>query len=331
MKKISVLICLLTASVVFAQNNFVKIEAKILNRNSDSLMLIKGNKKIKVLKISKDEIFSDTLNAKTGMYQLYDGSEVTSVFLKNGYDLNIKLDAKEFDETIVYSGKGAEENNFIAKHALAEEQFDYNKLLQAESLEKFKELLKEKSNNDLGKLKKTKLDPDFVTAFKQNIEENENGITMYFTEMFALKELNNKPSPGFDYENHKGGKTKLEDLRGKYVYIDVWATWCGPCRAEIPHLKKLEELFHGKNIEFVSISIDSKKDYEKWKKFVTDKELGGIQLYADNDWNSQFVKDYNITGIPRFILVDPKGNIVNANEDRPSSPVIAKKLGDLVK
>ena len=48
-------------------------------------------------------------------------------------------------------------------------------------------------------------------------------------------------------------ETKLEDLRGKYVYIDVWATWCGPCRGEIPYLQKVEEKYKGKNIEFVSI------------------------------------------------------------------------------
>lgn len=73
------------------------------------------------------------------------------------------------------------------------------------------------------------------------------------------------PSPKFvDYENCAGGTSSLDDFRGKYVYIDVWATWCGPCRGEIPHLQKVEHKYHGKNIEFVSISVDQDKD--KWKK-----------------------------------------------------------------
>lgn len=128
------------------------------------------------------------------------------------------------------------------------------------------------------------------------------------------------PSPKFDYENHKGGKTSLESLKGKYVYIDVWATWCGPCRQEIPSLQKVEQQYHGKNIEFVSISIDAKKDHEKWSKMVTEKQLGGTQLFADSDWSSQFIKDYAIDGIPRFILVGPDGKIVNADAPRPSDP-----------
>ncbi|MEW5675291.1 TlpA disulfide reductase family protein [Flavobacterium enshiense] len=138
-----------------------------------------------------------------------------------------------------------------------------------------------------------------------------------------------KPSPKFDYENFKGGKTSLESLKGKYVYIDVWATWCGPCRREIPSLQKVEEQYHGKNIEFVSMSIDTKKDYEKWRKFVEEKKLGGIQLFADNDWNSKFVQDYGIEGIPRFILVDPNGNIVSADAPRPSDPKLVAKFEEL--
>jgi thiol-disulfide isomerase/thioredoxin len=135
------------------------------------------------------------------------------------------------------------------------------------------------------------------------------------------------PSPKFkDYENHKGGTTSLEDLKGKYVYIDVWATWCGPCIREIPSLKEVEKQFHDKNIAFVSTSIDVAKDHKVWESMVKEKQLGGIQLLADNDWNSQFVKDYAIEGIPRFILIDPDGNIVSADAPRPSDPNLIEML-----
>jgi thiol-disulfide isomerase/thioredoxin len=136
-------------------------------------------------------------------------------------------------------------------------------------------------------------------------------------------------SPTFDYENHSGGTTKTEDLAGKYVYVDVWATWCGPCIGEIPSLKKIEKQYHGKNIEFVSISIDNKPDHDKWKKMVDDKELGGVQLMADSAWQSKFVQDYKINGIPRFILIDPEGKIVSADAPRPSDKKLIETLEGL--
>ncbi|RAV27931.1 TlpA family protein disulfide reductase [Sinomicrobium soli] len=128
------------------------------------------------------------------------------------------------------------------------------------------------------------------------------------------------PSPGFrDYENYKGGTTSLSDLAGSYLLIDVWATWCGPCRKEIPYLQELETRYHGKNIRFVSISIDKHKDRDKWKKMIRDKKLGGIQLLADKDWESSFVKEYLIREVPRFIILDPEGHIVDYNAPVPSS------------
>src|SRR5690606_12151600 len=166
---------------------------------------------------------------------------------------------------------------------------------------------------------------------KAQAEENAKMQEMMMAQKAKAAEMIGKPSPSFDYENHKGGKTKLEDLRGKYVYIDMWATWCGPCIREIPSMKQVEEKYHGKNIEFVSISIDAAKDHEKWKKFVTDRQMSGVQLYADKDWSSDFVKAYGVMSIPRFILIDPKGNVVDADAPRPSDPALVAKLDSLLK
>lgn len=137
------------------------------------------------------------------------------------------------------------------------------------------------------------------------------------------------PSPEFSYENYEGGKLTLVDLKGKFVYIDVWATWCGPCKREIPFLKQVEEKYHGKNISFVSISIDEIKDHDTWKNFVKDQQLGGIQLYADNAWKSDFVQNYGIEGIPRFILLDPEGRIVDASAPRPSDSGLIDLFNEL--
>ena len=166
---------------------------------------------------------------------------------------------------------------------------DFNTLLNSPE-DRFNAIVERKKSDVAARLESNKnLSEGFVTQYKSTFEQNMNALSAYYAESQKVKKLNGKPSPTFNYENYKGGKTKLEDLKGKLVYIDVWATWCGPCRAEIPSLKELEKKYHGKNITFVSISVDALKDHDKWKKFVADKELGGIQLFADNSWSYNFV------------------------------------------
>jgi thiol-disulfide isomerase/thioredoxin len=319
MKKLALLIvAVLTLSFVGLNEDKVVFSAKIENRNSDSLT-IRSRGFTKIIVADKNGNFKDEFSVTEGFYQLFDGEEYAQIYLKNGYALAMTMDAKEFDETIKFSGKGSNENNFLADMARDDENFDYNSLLQS-SEEEFPKLLEKRKEAVLSKLNGKKLEESFVNTYKTQFEQSMVGLQMYFNESLKVRKLNGTKSPTFDFENHKGGKTKLDDFKGKYVYVDVWATWCGPCRAEIPHLKKLEEHYHGnKNVVFVSISVDKAKDHEKWKKFVDEKELGGIQLFADSDWNSEFVKGYQINGIPRFIIIGPDGNIVNADAPRPSS------------
>lgn len=134
-----------------------------------------------------------------------------------------------------------------------------------------------------------------------------------------------QPSIGFKYLDIKGKEVSLADLKGKYVYIDCWATWCGPCRGELPHLQKLEHQYKGKNIHFVSISCD--QDKAAWEKMVKEDKLGGIQLHNGGD--NEFMDFYMINGIPRFILLDREGKIVAANAPRPSNPETVKLFNSL--
>lgn len=128
-----------------------------------------------------------------------------------------------------------------------------------------------------------------------------------------------KPAPDFSTVDMQGNEVKLSDLRGKFVYIDVWATWCGPCIQEIPHLKELDEEYKDDEIVFLSVSIDDTK--MPWQEMVEEKELKGLQVYIDGAWSSTLVNDYKIAGIPRFMLVDPDGNIVTVQAARPSGNI----------
>lgn len=135
-----------------------------------------------------------------------------------------------------------------------------------------------------------------------------------------------QPSPTFSCPDINGKMVSLADLKGKYVYIDVWATWCGPCRGELPHLKKLEEAYAGKDIEFVSLSCD--RDKAAWEKMVKDGDMKGIQLHMGPQ--DSFMDKYIINGIPRFILLDREGRIVKADAPRPSDPKITKLFDELL-
>lgn len=127
-----------------------------------------------------------------------------------------------------------------------------------------------------------------------------------------------EPSADFSFPDIDDNMYSLDDFKGQYLYIDVWATWCGPCIREIPHLKQLKKQFEGKNIEIIAISVDENKT--DWVNFVNNENLQGVQLFAGG-WNNEFIQHFMITGIPRFILLDREGNIINANAPRPSAGV----------
>ena len=130
--------------------------------------------------------------------------------------------------------------------------------------------------------------------------------------------------PAFDFagKDIQGKEHKLSDYKGKLVYVDVWATWCGPCNAQIPALQDLEKKYHGKPITFLSISLDKQTDLKKWENFVKEKGLEGVQLIADKAFDSSVAKAYGINGIPRFMLFDKKGNIISIDAPRPSDKKI---------
>ncbi|HLA56839.1 MAG TPA: TlpA disulfide reductase family protein [Flavobacterium sp.] len=319
---------LFVGMATYAQTDVVKFTAKIANRNTDSIHIIGQNFK-KDIAVNKKGVFTDSFTAPKGMYQMFDGVEYAQLFLKPGYDLSLTMDAKMFDETVVFTGNGSKENNFLAQGTLQEEKLE--NMMAGDDAKSLESSLAVMAKENDEKLADPAIDADFKTMMGKRAKQQSQGIMMAFNQAQAAKKMQGNASPTFEYENFKGGKTKLEDFKGKYVYIDTWATWCGPCRAEIPHLQRVEEKYKGKNIEFVSISIDTKKDYEKWKKMVADKSLGGTQVIADNDWNSKFVRDFNINSIPRFILIGPDGNVIDADAKRPSDAALQTQLDALVK
>jgi thiol-disulfide isomerase/thioredoxin len=256
---------------------------------------------------------------------------------ENFLDASKSLDLNNEDDflfsmnyrSLVQSNSREKARSLVEKDSLLDTSIAYFKVIA--TIEN--ELIKNKLLYDDAQYGITYTDnlEEYYTLYSQNSTNLKNNakITASYTKIKKL--ASGSLSPVFtDYENNAGGKMSLEDLKGKYVYFDIWATWCGPCIAEIPSLKKVEKQFQGKNIAFVSVSIDTEDAYATWKKMIVDKELGGIQLLADNAWESKFVEEYMIKGIPRFIIIDPEGKIVTANAPRPSDEKLVETLNNLL-
>ncbi len=340
MKKLSLLLVLLAIiSCEKESENFATISGKIEN-TSQKTITIRNNNYSKEIAIGTDGTFKDTLHLKSeklietyeeNFYGIIIGNASAYTYLKNGFDIILNADATNLNNKITYTGKGSENSNYILEKIEISKRLlnpnDYFVLEQADFDKKLNNL-QEALNAILDKY--PALDPDFASAEKESntaiYSELKNNYAAQHTILKST--ATGSPSPKFvNYENAKGGTTSLDDLKGKYVYIDVWATWCGPCKIEIPHLKRIEKKFHNKNIEFVSISIDQPTLHQQWLDMIEEKEMGGIQLFAGED--KSFSKAYQISGIPRFILIDPQGNIVSANAPRPSNPNLENLLNEL--
>lgn len=331
MKKI---VLLVAAFAIFSCKNepelpkdYVTLSGKIENKNSDSLV-IASRAFSKTIKVNEDGSFKDTLKVEAGLYSVYDGKDGITMYLKNDFDINLTLDTENFNKTVQFTGKGAVHSNFLAEsRRKSEEMLDVDHLSSLDSLGFDKRMNEIKNELTSFFNSQKEVDSTLISNSLKDIEPMMNFYKGYIGNIAMIKRKfpEGTPSPTFDYENHKGGKTTLADLKGKYVYIDMWATWCGPCIAEIPSLKKIEATYHDKNIAFVSISVD--QDKEAWQKMVTEKELGGIQLHYGGD--QTFSNEYMVSGIPRFILIDPNGGVVSPNAPRPSDSKLIELFNDL--
>jgi thiol-disulfide isomerase/thioredoxin len=259
------------------------------------------------------------------MYYFSIKRNFSMLYLRNGMNISVKANEQEFDKSMQFSGDLAQENSFVKEQFITDNALEENEKAPNEMLKMLNERLQFIQSNVLS----NKFDTVFKRVYLANYEAGMKGNVAYYENLLKATSLHGKPSPDFNFENYKGGTSKLADFKGKYIYVDVWATWCGPCKAEIPSLKKVEEAFHDSNIAFVSISVDKAKDHDKWKTFVNEKGLTGVQLFADKDWSSDFVTGYFVKGIPRFILIDPNGLVLNANAPRPSDPALVEILKGL--
>ncbi len=145
--------------------------------------------------------------------------------------------------------------------------------------------------------------PEAVAAIKSGLDK-------------AMRLMVGSVAPDFGQETPDGKILKLSDLRGKYVLIDFWASWCGPCRRENPNVVRMYERFKEKGFEILGVSLDQNRD--SWLNAIAGDGLKWPQVSDLKGWANAVAKNYEVNSIPKTILIDPKGVII-AKDLRGSS------------
>ena len=136
------------------------------------------------------------------------------------------------------------------------------------------------------------------------LAERLNNIPVYVGDQYLDIEMLDKESK----------EIRLSDVikPGKYTLLEIWASWCGPCRGDIPHLKDAYSAYHAKGFDIVSVSIDADKG--QWKKALENEQMPWLQACDKGEGLDGFiVKKYGISGVQSSFLIDPQGKIVLTN------------------
>lgn len=166
-----------------------------------------------------------------------------------------------------------------------------------------------------------KYSPFERTEYSYNKFSNRYEGSSYSKYLEGMIEQKRKLMPGqpaidFIVKDDEGNKYSLKDLKGKVIYLDFWASWCGPCKAQFPHTKKLKEHFKGKDVVFAYISVDENE--ENWEKAKKKYHLTGLHALGEKAWQSKVPTEYGVRSIPSYFLIDKEGKFVLENTPRPS-------------
>lgn len=226
-------------------------------------------------------------------------------------------------------------SNIIAWHEMQENEVKNQRLFFLECLDSL--LTNQEMKNDFA-TKKLEMtirfangEPlDVLVEYYNSMCTNDSLKSRINTQLVEYQRVYGNLMPGkvaldFEMISDKGEKVSLSDLRGKYVFIDFWATWCAPCVAEIPYMMELQKHFaDDSRIALVSVSVDA--DVNVWQNFLKEKQPTWSQYVVDRK-NERFIrKEYRMPGIPRFVLIDPEGRFVSSDFARPSEPMCATMI-----
>ncbi|MNK14972.1 Thiol-disulfide oxidoreductase ResA [compost metagenome] len=151
---------------------------------------------------------------------------------------------------------------------------------------------------------------DYITKKHPNLTQARKRKNEILAAQAQLEKIaNGQKAPDFAFPDVNGKKWSPNDFKGKYLIIDFWASWCGPCRQEIPHLKEVYKKYKGQGLEILAVSVDAKE--ADWKKAMAEEKMTWPQINAKE--SKPVMASYLFSGIPYLVVIDKEGNIVEKN------------------
>ena len=164
---------------------------------------------------------------------------------------------------------------------------------------------------DLAEYHQGKKEPEKAKALYREVVELDADSFYVEQAMGSLYEMESltvgQEAPDFEATTLDGDRISLSDLRGKVVLLEFWASWCGPCRPEVPYLKEVHAAYGGEDFQLIGISLD--RSTEELRQFIEEHGMTWPQVQEEARWESELADLYNVSGIPRAYLIDREGRI----------------------
>jgi thiol-disulfide isomerase/thioredoxin len=333
MKTLLIALLISISFSALSQNSTISGNIDNPNENYITLSVPSGKRGVPNIKIDsivlKDGSFKSSIQIDSlTEIILFDGKEFAFFTIQPKENIQLYINTLIFDESLNFNGNGSERNNFLVSCSIAKEIYTTslnkisNDLNTSDTSRVFEGIRKEKNhlkaNLEFGMEK--------FPSLKSKLEIEKSSLDYILKNFLYRKNFEiainklKKTTKGKDFSDFEAldleGNTKtLKDFTGKPIIIDFWATWCGPCKKEMPYLKEIEEEFHGK-INVLSINCYDKK--EKWEAQA--KGLGAENsVYMSKEKFKEMNEKYTISYIPRFMLLDKNGKILDISAERPSA------------